>query len=86
MDIAFETTGATAAEDIAASSTAAPRPLAEPKVLSDADPRVVALRAAATALLPAVGLADEDSADVSLAMSDEPGWAVIRVAKVVREG
>lgn len=82
MDISFETTPAEAAA--AVSSTKADTAASLPVVAED-DPRLVALRAAGAALISAAGLADTDTLEVSLAMSDDPGWAVVRVAKLVRE-
>jgi hypothetical protein len=82
MDISFETTPGGAAAVIAATPVDAATAVVAVTV---DDPRLVALRAAAAVLLPAAGLADTDTVEVSLAMSDGPGWAVIRVAQVIRE-
>lgn len=80
MDIEFETTPGNAKTTIGA----APVDVSVPVVAED-DPRLIALRAAGDALIAAAGLADTDTVQVSLAMSDTPGWAVVRVAHVIRE-
>lgn len=79
MDINFETTPG----DVQAASAFA-RPEGKTAVAEN-DPRLLALCDAGKTLIAAAGLADTDTVEVSLAMSDEPGWAVVRVARIIRE-
>lgn len=78
MDISFDTTPGTAATDISNAPQSSPAPAGN-------DPRLAALRAAAAEIVAAAGVTDTDTVEVSLAMSDAPGWAVVRVAMVVRQ-